>query len=34
MSQNKTIVPGVDYNNYDTGDADSVYGSLYSRSGD
>jgi len=34
MSQNKTIVPGVDYNNYDTGDVDSVYGSLYSRSGD
>lgn len=34
MSQNKTIVPGVNYNNYDTGDADSVYGSLYSRSED
>lgn len=34
MSQNKTIVPGVDYNNYDAGDADSIYGSLYSRTGE
>lgn len=34
MSQNKTIVPGVDYNSYDAGETDSIYGSMYSRSGD
>ncbi len=34
MSQDKTVVPGVDYSNYETGDADSPYGSLYSRSVD
>jgi len=34
MSQNKTIVPGVDYNSYDEANADSLYGSMYSRSAD
>lgn len=34
MSQNKTIVPGVDYDNYKDSQDDSIYGSLYSRSGD
>lgn len=33
MSQNKTIVPGVDYENLDNTELDdSLYGSLYSRS--
>lgn len=34
MSQNKTIVPGVDYNSYDEANGDSLYGSMYSRSAD
>lgn len=34
MSQNKTIVPGVDYNSLgNTELEDSIYGNLYSRSG-
>ena len=33
MSQNKTIVPGVDYENLSNTELDdSLYGSLYSRS--
>ena len=33
MSQNKTIVPGVDYENLGNTELDdSLYGSLYSRS--
>ncbi len=34
MSQNKTIVPGVDYDNHNDSQDDLVYGGLYSRSGD
>ena len=34
MSQNKTIIPGVDYNSFDEANAESLYGSMYSRSAD
>lgn len=34
MSQNKTIVPGVDYNNLNESQDNFAYGGLYSRSGD
>lgn len=34
MSQNKTIVPGVNYDNHNDSQDDLVYGGLYSRSGD
>lgn len=34
MSQNKTIVPGVDYDNHNESQDDFSYGGLYSRSGD
>lgn len=34
MSQNKTIVPGVDYDNHNDSQDDFTYGGLYSRSGD
>ena len=34
MSQNKTIVPGVDYDNHNDSQDDFAYGGLYSRSGD
>lgn len=34
MSQNKTIVPGVDYENHNDSQDDFLYGDLYSRSGD
>lgn len=34
MSQNKTVIPGVDYNSYDEANAESLYGNMYSRSTD